>query len=120
MELKRINFLNFDTLKKALSDKEASLVKGTAATKKQGDEETQETAAPIRKEALDGKLPKNVLRLALVAACADAKSQLRCHNLNHLLDALMKRFARNYFQGLLVVPLMDGGFRVCMHTIAFP
>ena len=35
MELKRINFLNFDTLKKALADKEASLVKGTA-TKKQG------------------------------------------------------------------------------------
>ena len=29
MELKRINFLNFDSLAKALSDKETAMVKGT-------------------------------------------------------------------------------------------
>ena len=51
-----------------------------------------------KKESLDGTLPKKVLRLALVATCADAKSQLRNHNLNHLFDALMKRYKKsNYY-----------------------
>ena len=47
-----------------------------------------------KKESLDGTLPKKVLRLALVATCVDAKSQLRNHNLNHLFDALMKRYKK--------------------------
>ena len=52
-----------------------------------------------KKESLDGTLPKKVLRLALVATCADAKSQLRNHNLNHLFDALMKRYKKQGFFG---------------------
>ena len=89
MELKRINFLNFDSLAKALSDKENAMVKGI--TNKE-DESGEASAVVPKKEALDGKLPKNTLRLALVSACSDAKSQLRNHNLNHLFDALMKRY----------------------------
>ena len=78
--------MNFDALEKSLEKKEAALVKGIETKNDEtGEKET------IKKEEANGKLPKKVLRLALIATCADAKSQLRSQNLNHLINALMKR-----------------------------
>ena len=72
-ELKRINFLNFEALLKGLEEKENILVKdGT-------------------KEHSNGMLPKEIARRTLVAILGAAKSQLRIHNVNHLIEALVKR-----------------------------
>jgi hypothetical protein len=72
-ELKRINFLNFEALLKGLEEKEDSLIKdGT-------------------KEHSNGMLPKEIARRTLVSTLGAAKSQLRIHNVNHLIDALIKR-----------------------------
>ena len=72
-ELKRINFLNFEALLKGLEEKEDVLIK-------EG-----------KKEQSNGALPKEIARRTLVAILGAAKSQLRIHNVNHLIDALIKR-----------------------------
>ena len=73
-ELKRINFLNFEAVLKAFEDKEESLVKEGA------------------KEAKNGMLDREITRRTLVSILGSAKSQLRIHNVNHLIDALVKRY----------------------------
>ena len=73
-ELKRINFLNFEAVLKAFEDKEETLVKDGA------------------KEAKTGMLNKEITRRTLVSILGSAKSQLRIHNVNHLIDALVKRY----------------------------
>ena len=70
-ELKRINFVNFEALLKALEEKENSQVKD-------------------EKKEKNGLLAKEPLRLTLVATCGAARSQLRTQNLNHLFEKLMK------------------------------
>ena len=72
-ELKRINFLNFEALIKGLEEKEDSLIKEQ------------------KKEERNGMLPKEIIRRSLIAILGTAKSQLRIHNVNHLIDALLKR-----------------------------
>ena len=72
-ELKRINFLNFEALLKGLEGKEDSLIKEK------------------KKEEKNGMLPKEVVRLTLIALLGSAKSQLRIHNVNHLIDGLTNR-----------------------------
>ena len=72
-ELKRINFLNFEALLKGLEEKEDSLIKEK------------------KKEEKNGMLSKDILRLTLISILGSAKSQLRIHNVNHLIDALVKR-----------------------------
>ena len=65
--------MNFEAVQKAFEDKEESLVKeGT-------------------KEAKTGMLDKEITRRTLVSILGSAKSQLRIHNVNHLIDALAKR-----------------------------
>ena len=77
-ELKRINFLNFEAVQKAFEDKEESLVKeGT-------------------KEAKTGMLSREITRRTLVSILGSVKSQLRIHNVNHLIDALAKRYLNSY------------------------
>ena len=73
-ELKRINFLNFEAVLKAFEDKEEILVKEGA------------------KEEKNGMLNKEITRRTLVSILGSAKSQLRIHNVNHLIDALVKRY----------------------------
>lgn len=63
-ELKRINFQFFDQLYMNLREKD---LEGK------------------------GKLPKSVIRINLVSGCAAAKSQLRLHNVNHIIEMLFKR-----------------------------
>ena len=72
-ELKRINFLNFEAVLKAFEDKEEILVKEGAKKEK------------------NGMLNKEITRRTLVSILGSAKSQLRIHNVNHLIDALVKR-----------------------------
>ena len=72
-ELKRINFLNFEALLKGLEEKEDNLIKEGVKSEK------------------NGMLPKEITRRTLVALLGTAKSQLRIHNVNHLIDALAKR-----------------------------
>ena len=76
-ELKRINFLNFEAVQKAFEDKEESLVK----------EGTKETKT--------GMLSREITRRTLVSILGSAKSQLRIHNVNHLIDALAKRYLKS-------------------------
>jgi hypothetical protein len=38
-----------------------------------------------------GKLAKETIRINLVSGCSAAKSQLRLHNVNHLIGMLIKR-----------------------------
>ena len=72
-ELKRINFLNFEAVHKVFEEKEENLVK--EGTKKE----------------TNGMLPKEITRRTLVSILGSSKSQLRIHNVNHLIDALAKR-----------------------------
>ena len=72
-ELKRINFLNFEALHQGLEEKEEKMLKEGQKTEK------------------DGMLSKEITRRTLVSILGAAKSQLRIHNVNHLIDALIKR-----------------------------
>ena len=66
-ELKRINFQFFDNLYMNLCEKD---IDGT------------------------GKLSKEALRISLCSGLRSAKAQLRMHNVNHLIEMLLKRYLK--------------------------
>jgi hypothetical protein len=39
-----------------------------------------------------GRLPKEQVRLTLIAGCRAAKSKLRTQNVNHIINTIFKRF----------------------------
>ena len=39
-----------------------------------------------------GRLPKEQVRLTLIAGCSSAKSKLRAQNVNHIINSIFKRF----------------------------
>ena len=90
-ELKRINFLNFEALLKGLEEKEDSLTKEKSKEERWLEEDEDSLSKEKTKKERNGMLPKEITRRTLIAILGAAKSQLRIHNVNHLIDALVKR-----------------------------